>query len=33
MLDVVFILVTVLFFLASLGYVSWCDRLRGEGGK
>jgi hypothetical protein len=28
MLDVVFVLVTVLFFVVSLGYVAGCDRLK-----
>jgi len=28
MLDVVFVLVTVAFFVVSLGYVAGCDRLK-----
>ena len=28
MLDVVFVVVTVVFFVVSLGYVVGCDRLR-----
>jgi hypothetical protein len=27
MLDLVFVLVTVLFFVVSLGYIAGCDRL------
>jgi hypothetical protein len=28
MLDVVFVLVTVAFFVVSIGYVAGCDRLK-----
>jgi hypothetical protein len=28
MLDVVFVLMTVVFFVVSLGYVAGCDRLK-----
>jgi len=28
MLDLVFVLVTVMFFVVSLGYIAGCDRLR-----
>jgi len=28
MLDLVFVLVTVMFFVVSLGYVAGCDRLK-----
>jgi biopolymer transport protein ExbD len=28
MLDVVFVLLTVIFFVVSLGYVAGCDRLK-----
>jgi len=28
MLDLVFVLVTVMFFVVSLGYIAGCDRLK-----
>jgi len=28
MLDLVFVLVTIIFFIVSLGYVAGCDRLK-----
>jgi hypothetical protein len=30
MLDLIFISVTILFFVIAIAYVRWCERLRGE---